>query len=225
MKKSTEILKSVCIAFAIVAGATVVSVGVVAMCHQLLPLIGEYALYGSIGLILFSVVTYTVYDIRKTNRAFAQEMDESSADDANEVPNPPASDNSGAVSGAVSDEAEDCPAEDESPEKRAERKFHKLCGVDEGKLLPFGDLNYVVQAWCSDDGKTATCDNYMPRKNRIEPCQFESREDLCRNLADTRERMKMAIVVIDKFIAGETNNFYYWDETSMPEGWADDKES
>ena len=65
----------------------------------------------------------------------------------------------------------------------------------------------------------------MPRKNRIEPCQFESREDLCRNLADTKERMKMAIVVIDKFIAGETNNFYYWDETSMPEGWADDKEN
>jgi hypothetical protein len=225
MKKSGEILKSVGIAFAIVACATVVSVGAVALCHWLKPLVGEYALYGSIGVILLGAVSYTVYDIRKTNRAFAQEMDESSADDANEVPNAPASDDSGAVSGAVSDEVEDCPAEDESPEKGAERKFHKLCGVDEGRLLPFGDLNYVVQAWCSDDGKTATCDNYMPRKNRIEPCQFESREDLCRNLADTRERMKMAIVVIDKFIAGETNNFYYWDETSMPEGWADDKES
>lgn len=210
MKKSIEILKSVGIALAIVACAIVVSVGAVALCHWLKPLVGEYALYGSIGVILLGAVSYTVYDIRKSNEVFNKNREYT-----------PASDDSG----AVSDEAEDCPTEDESPEKRAERKFHKLCGVDEGRLLPFGDLNYVVQAWCSDDGKTATCDNYMPRKNRVEPCQFDSREDLCRNLADTRERMKMAIVIIDKFIAGETNNFYYWDETSMPEGWADDKES
>lgn len=210
MKKSIEILKSVGIALAIVACATVVSVGAVALCHWFKPLVGEYALYGSIGVILLCAVSYIVYDIRKSNEVFNKNREYT-----------PASDDSG----AVSDKVEDCPTENESPEKRAERKFHKLCGVDEGRLLPFGDLNYVVQAWCSDDGKTATCDNYMPRKNRIEPCQFESREDLCKNLADTRERMKMAIVVIDKFIAGETNNFYYWDETSMPEGWADDKES
>lgn len=214
MKKSAEILKSVGIALAVVACATVISVGAVALFHWLKPLVGEYALYGSIGVILLCAVSYIVYDIRKFNEVFNNNREYT-----------PASDDSGAVSGAVSDEVEDCPAEDESPEKRAEKKFHKLCGVDEGRLLPFGDLNYVVQAWCSDDGKTATCDNYMPRKNRIEPCQFDTREDLCRNLADTRERMKMAIVIIDKFIAGETNNFYYWDETSMPEGWADNKES
>ena len=135
MKKSGEILKSVCIALAVVAVATVVSVGIVAMCHQLLPLIGEYALYGSIGAVLFCILSYTVYDIRRTNRDFAQETDESSASDADDVPNTPASDDSGAVSGAVSDEAEDCPTEDESPVKRAERKFHKLCGVDEGRQV------------------------------------------------------------------------------------------
>lgn len=210
MKKSIEILKSVGIALAIVACATVVSVGAVALCHWLKPLVGEYALYGSIGVILLCAVSYIVYDIRKSNEVFNKNREYT-----------PTSDDSG----AVSNEVEDCPAEDESPEKRGERKFHKLCGVDESKLRPFGDLNYVVQAWVSDDGKTATCDNYMPRKNRVECCQVESREELCKDLADTKERMKMAMVLIDKFIAGEINNFYYWDETSMPDDWMDENKS
>ncbi len=214
MKKSNEITKSICIAFAIVICAIMVSVCVVALANWLKPIIGEYVLYSIIGALLLGAVSCVVYDIRKSNEVFNKNH-EYIAD----------TDNSDAVSGAVSNDADSCPIENESPEKAAERKFHEMCGVDEGKLLPFGDLNYVVQAWCSDDGKTATCDNYMPRKNRIEPCQFDSRDDLCRNLADTKERMKMAIVLIDKFIAGETNNFYYWDETSMPDDWMDENKS
>lgn len=222
-QKFSEMLKIMGITLVIVVCATAVSVGVVALVNWLKPLWGGHVLYGIIGVVLFGGVSYVVYDIRKTNRVFNQAHNK--FEQQEECGNEDILNDIIAEHEIVATKTDDDLLEGETPARRAERKFHKMCGVDESKLRPFGDLNYVVQAWVSDDGKTATCDNYMPRKNRVECCQVESREELCKDLADTKERMKMAMVLIDKFIAGEINNFYYWDETSMPDDWADENKS
>lgn len=103
--------------------------------------------------------------------------------------------------------------------KQDKDSFYKQCGVDESKFVPFGDLNYVVEAFINEDenGKVElSYTYYMPRKERLYHGYDDiSKEELFADMADTKERMKMAIVLIDKFIAGEINHFYYWDESSL----------
>lgn len=103
--------------------------------------------------------------------------------------------------------------------KQVKDMFYRQCGVDESKFVPFGDLNYIVGADIYEDenGKVEiSYTDYMPRKERLYQGYNDiSKEELFANMADTKERMKMAIALIDKFIAGEIKHFYYWDETSL----------
>ena len=103
--------------------------------------------------------------------------------------------------------------------KQDKDSFYKQCGVDESKFVPCGDLNYIVEAFISENenGKVElSYTDYMPRKESLYHGYNDiSKEELFAQMADTKERMKMAIVLIDKFIAGEINYFYYWDESSL----------
>lgn len=100
-----------------------------------------------------------------------------------------------------------------------QQAFQEECGVDASKLIPFGDMNYIVQAdiFKDDEGiEHIEYDQYQPRKNRVWHGYDDiSKEELLKNLADTKERMKMAMNLIDKFLNGEITFLYYWDETSL----------
>lgn len=107
----------------------------------------------------------------------------------------------------------------ESSTTISQQAFQEECGVDASKLIAFGDLNYIVQAdiFKDDEGvEHIEYDQYQPRRNRVwHGYDDMTKEELLKNIADTKERMKMAMNLIDKFLDGEINFLYYWDETSL----------
>lgn len=102
-------------------------------------------------------------------------------------------------------------------EKEYEDGFMRECGVDASKLIPFGDMNLILQCsvFLDEDGaEHIEYDNYMPRKNRVYTGYDDiTKEDLVNHLKDTKERLKMYSRMIDEFIDGNTNRIYYWEPT------------
>lgn len=88
--------------------------------------------------------------------------------------------------------------------------------VDKEQLTFMGSLNYIVQAWrLKDDQGNVTgysYDQYQPRRNRVWTGHDDMTEkELIEQLKETKERMKIAMDMIDKFVAGEIDAFYYWE--------------
>lgn len=85
-------------------------------------------------------------------------------------------------------------------------------GVDTSKLQFPGVLNYIVQASIDRETGDIQYDQYQPRKNRIWTGVNDMTEDeLKREMAQTIERMKIAMILMQDFIDGKSDSFYYWE--------------
>lgn len=95
--------------------------------------------------------------------------------------------------------------------------YLKNIGVDVSKLTSTGTMNYILQVWKGEDG-SFEFDNYMPRKNSVWHGTNDdmSYEELVKNLEETKERMKIAIQMIQDFIEGKRDYIYYWQGDSEP---------
>lgn len=106
-------------------------------------------------------------------------------------------------------------------EKKYDINYLKSIGVDVSKLTSLGTMNYVLQVFSETDkdgNKTFEFDNYMPRKNLVWHGSSDdmSYNELISNLEETKERMKIAIQMIQDFIDGKRDYVYYWQGDSEP---------
>jgi phytoene/squalene synthetase len=81
--------------------------------------------------------------------------------------------------------------------------------IDESKLTFLGSMNYIVQVHRSPDGEIVA-DQYQPRRNKIWTGEFDG-EEIKTNIAETIERMKIAINQFNEFLEGTRDSVYYWE--------------
>lgn len=76
-----------------------------------------------------------------------------------------------------------------------------------------GSLNYIVQCWREkdEDGEEIyTVDQYQPRRNYVWHGEM-TKEQALEGLKETIERMKIAQELMQDFIDGKRDDFYFWE--------------
>jgi len=81
--------------------------------------------------------------------------------------------------------------------------------IDESKLTFLGSMNYIVQVHRSPEGEIIA-DQYQPRRNKIWTGEFPE-DEIKSDIAETIERMKIAINQFNEFLEGTRDSVYYWE--------------